>query len=78
MLGQKENQQIERIMPAPYDCDLRRKAVNAVKDGVPKSQEGVTQQNMSDALKKIGLSRKKKLMVIENGMKKNEKNLGRS
>lgn len=130
-------------MPAPYDYDLRRKAVDAVKDGVPKSQvsgifnisrntldlwlkreeetgdcqaitnyqqgtnhkitdwerfeafadehggqtqaqmaqlwgEGVTQQNLSDALKKLGLSRKKKLMAIEKGMKRNDKNLRRS
>ena len=31
--------------------------------------EGVTQQNMSDALERMGLSRKKKPMDIKNGMK---------
>ena len=36
--------------------------------------EGVTQQNISDGLEKIGLSRKKKRMDTKNGMKSNEKN----
>ena len=36
--------------------------------------EGVTQQNISDALERIGLSRKKKRMDIKNGMKSNGKN----
>lgn len=36
--------------------------------------DGITQQNISDALSKIGLSRKKKLMAIENEMKLNAKN----
>ena len=31
--------------------------------------EGVTQQNISDALKKIGVSRKKRVMEIEKEMK---------
>ncbi len=35
--------------------------------------EGVTQQNISDALKKIGVSRKKKLMTTENGMNSSAK-----
>lgn len=30
--------------------------------------EGVSQQNISDAMQKIGVSRKKRLMDIENGM----------
>lgn len=36
--------------------------------------EGVTQQNISDALERMGLSRKKKRMDIKNGMKPNGKN----
>ena len=36
--------------------------------------EGVTQQNISKALRKIGFTRKKKLTGIANGMKKNAKN----
>ena len=31
--------------------------------------DGVTQQNISDALKKLGISRKKRLMAIKNAMK---------
>ncbi len=37
--------------------------------------EGVSQQNISDAMQKIGVSRKKKLMDIENGMKSSGKGL---
>ena len=127
-------------MPAPYSYDLRRKALDAVKNGQRKVdvcrmlnisrntlhlwivreestgdcqaithyQQGarhkitdwdrfrefaqehggttqgqmaklwgdnVTQQNISDALKKLGLSRKKRLMDIRNEMKRNAKNL---
>lgn len=36
--------------------------------------ESVTQQNISDAIAKLGWSRKKKLMDIENEMKLNEQN----
>jgi transposase len=36
--------------------------------------EGVTQQNISDALKKLGVSRKKKRMAIKNAMKSSEVN----
>lgn len=125
-------------MPAPYDYDLRRKAIDAVKRGERKSHvcrwlqisrntlhlwlkreletgdcqaithyqqgyahkivdwerfrvfareyggktqaqmaflwgEGVTQQNMSDALEKMGLTRKKRLTAIESEMKSNAK-----
>ena len=34
---------------------------------------GVTQQNISDALRKIGFTRKKRPMATVNGMKRNEK-----
>ena len=37
--------------------------------------EGVSQQNISDAMQKIGVSRKKRLMDIENGMKSSGKPL---
>lgn len=35
--------------------------------------DNVTQQNISDALEKLGLSRKKRLTVIENGMNSSAK-----
>jgi transposase len=35
--------------------------------------DGVTQQNMSDALRKLGVSRKKRLMAIKNGMNSSAK-----
>lgn len=35
--------------------------------------EGVTQQNISDALQKIGVSRKKRLMVIKNAINSSAK-----
>jgi len=37
--------------------------------------EGVSQQNISDAMQKIGVSRKKRLMDIENGMNSSGKGL---
>lgn len=37
--------------------------------------EGVTQQNISDAMKKIGISRKKRVTGIESEMKQNGKSL---
>ncbi len=37
--------------------------------------EGVSQQNISDAMQKIGVSRKKRLMDIENGMTSSGKSL---
>lgn len=36
---------------------------------------GITQQNISDACKKLGITRKKKPMVIKREMKENDKNL---
>lgn len=36
--------------------------------------DGVTQQNISDALRKLGLSRKKKLTAIKNAMNSSVKN----
>ena len=40
--------------------------------------EGVTQQNISDAMKKIGVSRKKRVMDIEKEMNLNDKSFKRS
>ena len=40
--------------------------------------EGVTQQNISDARKKIGVSRKKRVMDIEKEMNSNDKSFKRS
>ena len=40
--------------------------------------EGVTQQNISDAMKKIGVSRKKRVMDIEKEMNSNDKSFKRS
>jgi transposase len=40
--------------------------------------DNVTQQNISDALHKIGLSRKKRRMAIENGMNSSVKSFKRS
>lgn len=37
-------------------------------------EEGVTQQNISDALKKLGISRKKRPMAIKNVMRASEVN----
>ncbi len=40
--------------------------------------EGVTQQNISHALRKLGLSRKKRLTATENGMSRSVKSFKRS
>ena len=40
--------------------------------------EGVTQQNISDAMKKIGVSRKKRVMDIEKEMNSNDKSFKKS
>ena len=41
-------------------------------------EQGLTQQNVSDAMQKLGITRKKKLMAIESGTNNRGKNLKRN